>query len=163
MRTVRDWLDEYSTSHVNRVNQKYHFVCIPLIAFSIVCALKAAPLGNAWLNPATVVMAAALAYYLWLSWRLALGVLLAFAGFYAGALGVESAAGDRLIWAALGIFVVGWVGQFIGHAIEGTRPSFFKDLQFLLIGPLWELAHLYRSLGLSVDGAGAARHDINHA
>ncbi|HYJ41455.1 MAG TPA: Mpo1-like protein [Steroidobacteraceae bacterium] len=46
------------------------------------------------------------------------------------------------------IFAIGWVGQFIGHAIEGKRPSFFKDLQFLLIGPLWLLGHLYRRLGI---------------
>jgi uncharacterized membrane protein YGL010W len=47
------------------------------------------------------------------------------------------------------IFVAAWVGQFIGHAIEGKRPSFFKDIQFLLIGPLWLLAALYRRLGIS--------------
>jgi uncharacterized membrane protein YGL010W len=42
------------------------------------------------------------------------------------------------------IFVVAWIGQFVGHALEGKRPSFFKDLQFLLIGPLWLLATAYR-------------------
>jgi uncharacterized membrane protein YGL010W len=47
------------------------------------------------------------------------------------------------------IFVVGWIGQFIGHAIEGKRPSFMKDIQFLLIGPLWLLGHLYRKLGIA--------------
>lgn len=47
------------------------------------------------------------------------------------------------------IFLVAWIGQFIGHAIEGKRPSFFKDLQFLLIGPLWLLAAAYRKIGLS--------------
>jgi uncharacterized membrane protein YGL010W len=49
---------------------------------------------------------------------------------------------------SLVIFVAAWIGQFIGHAIEGKRPSFFKDLQFLLIGPLWLLAAAYRRLGL---------------
>jgi uncharacterized membrane protein YGL010W len=49
---------------------------------------------------------------------------------------------------SLGIFVAAWIGQFIGHAIEGKRPSFFKDLQFLLIGPLWLLAALYRRCGI---------------
>jgi len=49
------------------------------------------------------------------------------------------------LWAtSLGIFVIAWIGQFIGHAIEGARPSFFKDLQFLLIGPLWLVAAAYR-------------------
>jgi uncharacterized membrane protein YGL010W len=45
-------------------------------------------------------------------------------------------------------FVVAWIGQFIGHAIEGKRPSFFKDVQFLMIGPLWLLADVYRRLGI---------------
>jgi uncharacterized membrane protein YGL010W len=53
------------------------------------------------------------------------------------------------LWAtSLAIFVAAWIGQFIGHASEGTRPSFFKDVQFLLIGPLWLLAAVYRSLGI---------------
>jgi uncharacterized membrane protein YGL010W len=54
------------------------------------------------------------------------------------------------LWATcLTIFVVAWIGQFIGHSIEGTRPSFFKDVQFLLIGPIWLMSHLYRRLGLA--------------
>jgi uncharacterized membrane protein YGL010W len=49
---------------------------------------------------------------------------------------------------ALGVFVIAWILQFIGHAIEGKRPSFFTDVRFLLIGPAWLLAFLYRALGL---------------
>ena len=53
------------------------------------------------------------------------------------------------LWqSCLAIFVVAWIGQFVGHAVEGRRPSFFKDLQFLLIGPLWLLSFAYRRLGL---------------
>ena len=48
---------------------------------------------------------------------------------------------------AAGVFVVAWVGQFVGHHIEGRRPSFFTDLKYLLIGPLWTLDKLYRKLG----------------
>ena len=151
MKTVRDWLDEYGASHRNAVNRGFHYACIPLIVFSVMCALKAIPAGNAWINPASVVIVLALAYYLRLSWRLALGLVLIFGVFYAGVLAIETAAGERFIWVALAIFAVGWIGQFIGHAIEGARPSFFKDLQFLLIGPLWELAHVYRELGIPLD------------
>jgi uncharacterized membrane protein YGL010W len=54
------------------------------------------------------------------------------------------------LWATcLVIFVAAWIGQFIGHAFEGKRPSFTKDLQFLLIGPLWLLGHLYRRVGIA--------------
>ena len=60
---------------------------------------------------------------------------------------------DTLAWplwaTCLTIFVVAWIGQFVGHSIEGTRPSFFKDVQFLLIGPIWLMSHLYRRLGLA--------------
>ena len=161
MRTVRDWLDEYSASHRNPVNQKFHFACIPPIVFSVLCALKAIPVGNVWLNPASIIAILALAYYLKLSWRLAMGLVVIFAAFYMGALAIESAVGSNLIWVAVAIFVTGWIGQFIGHHVEGARPSFFKDLQFLLIGPLWELAHVYRLIGLPIDdqaGSVLAKH-----
>jgi uncharacterized membrane protein YGL010W len=150
MKTAQQWLDEYAQSHRNPVNRRLHFVCIPPIVFSVACALKAIPFGNAWINPASVVIVAALIYYWLLSWRLAFGVTAILALFYAGVLTIEAAVGSNLIWVALAIFVLGWIGQFAGHQIEGARPAFFKDLQFLLIGPLWEMAHLYRRLGLPI-------------
>ena len=153
MRTVHDWLREYSESHRNAVNRRFHFACIPLIVFSVFCALLAIPVGGPWLNAASVVALLALGYYWRLSWRLALGTLFVFAAFYAGALALSLAFGPRLIWVAAGIFAVGWIGQFVGHHVEGARPSFFKDLQFLLIGPLWELAHVYRALKLPIGEA----------
>jgi uncharacterized membrane protein YGL010W len=42
-----------------------------------------------------------------------------------------------LFYSSLAIFVIAWIGQFYGHKLEGKKPSFFKDLQFLLIGPAW--------------------------
>ena len=48
---------------------------------------------------------------------------------------------------AIGVFVVAWIGQFIGHKIEGRRPSFLTDLVYLLVGPLWTLSKLYKRLG----------------
>jgi len=55
---------------------------------------------------------------------------------------------SRPLWQlALGVFVIAWILQFIGHAVEGKRPSFFTDVRFLLIGPAWLLAFLYRALG----------------
>ncbi len=56
--------------------------------------------------------------------------------------------GPLWLWSAI-VFVVAWIGQFYGHAVEGRRPAFFRDLQFLMIGPLWLLAALYRRLGIS--------------
>jgi uncharacterized membrane protein YGL010W len=139
------WLDEYSDSHQNPVNKTLHWICVPLIVFAVLGALAAlpAPLAGGWAALAAVL---ALGYWLRLSWRLALGMLPVLAGF---ALGVRAlaAAGPPLWASCLGIFIIAWIGQFIGHAVEGRRPSFFKDLQFLLIGPLWLLAAAYRAAG----------------
>lgn len=149
MRSVTDWLSEYGESHQHPTNKLLHWICVPPIVLAVLGFLWSAPVPAAfaavspWLNWATLAAAAALGYYLVLSRALAAGVLLAF-----GALLAIVQALTRLPWplwvSSLVIFVVAWIGQFIGHALEGKRPSFFKDLQFLLIGPLWLLAAAYR-------------------
>ncbi len=53
-----------------------------------------------------------------------------------------------LLLTAIGVFVVAWVGQFIGHAIEGRRPSFLTDLAYLLVGPAWLMDKLLRRVGI---------------
>ena len=153
MRTVNDWLGEYALSHQHPTNKLLHWICVPAIVFAVMGLLWAAPVPAAfaalslWLNWATISAATTIVYYLALSPALALGVGVAFAGllFITHAL-------TRLPWplwhSSLAIFVVAWIGQFIGHIIEGRRPSFFKDLQFLLIGPLWLLAAPYRRFSL---------------
>lgn len=153
MRSVEAWLAEYGASHRHPINKILHWICVPPIVLSVLGFLVAIPLPAAvtalspWLNVGTVVAALALLYYARLSAALALGmlplILLTF-------LGIDALA--QLAWPLWGscllIFVIAWIGQFIGHAIEGQRPSFFKDLQFLLIGPLWLLAFVYRAAGI---------------
>jgi uncharacterized membrane protein YGL010W len=151
---VSDWLGEYSASHQNPTNKFLHWICVPPIVLAVMGLLWSIPVPQTlaslspWLNWASLAAAAALLYYLSLSWRLAAGVLVAFV-----ALLVLTRALATLPWplwaTSLVIFVLAWIGQFIGHAIEGRRPSFFKDLQFLLIGPLWLLAAAYRRLSVS--------------
>jgi uncharacterized membrane protein YGL010W len=154
MRTVSDWLSEYSASHQNPTNKLLHWVCVPPIVLAVMGFLWSIPVPqalahlSAWLNWATLTAAAALLYYVALSWRLAAGVLLAFAVLL-GLTRALSALPVPLWLTSLAIFGVAWIGQFVGHAIEGRRPSFFKDLQFLLIGPLWLLAAAYRRLSLT--------------
>jgi uncharacterized membrane protein YGL010W len=153
MRSVADWLSEYGASHQNRTNKLLHWICVPPIVLAVMGLLWSEPVPgmfralSPWLNWASLSAAAALLYYLALSARLAAGVLIAF-----GVLLVLTHALARLPWplwaTSLVIFIVAWIGQFIGHAIEGVRPSFFKDLQFLLIGPLWLLAAAYRRLSV---------------
>lgn len=150
MNTVQQWLDEYTSSHRNPANKGLHWVCVPLIVLSVACALKWLPVGDARFNAATVVGVLVLLYYFMLSWRLGLGMTLAFGLLYALVLRLEAIFGGDLLLVAVIIFVLSWIGQFIGHHIEGKRPSFLKDLQFLLIGPLWLLADLYRRLSLRI-------------
>ena len=100
-----------------------------------------------WLNWGTLVMALALLYYVRLSGRLALGMVLVWVAMAAGLRVVAGTAALPLWTICLLIFALAWVGQFWGHKVEGKKPSFLKDLQFLLIGPLWLLHFVYRSLG----------------
>jgi uncharacterized membrane protein YGL010W len=154
MRTVEQLFGEYGESHTNPRNELLHFICVPAIVLTVIGFLWSIPVPAAfteispWLNWATITIALAIVYYFRLSLALGIGA----------ALGLSMLAYivrflDTLAWplwlTCLVIFVVAWIGQFVGHAIEGKRPSFFKDLQFLLIGPLWLLGHLYRRLGIS--------------
>ena len=53
---------------------------------------------------------------------------------------------------ALGLFVAGWIFQFIGHAVEGNKPAFFSNPVYLLVGPLWFVRRLGVALGLVKEG-----------
>jgi len=153
MRTVADWLSEYGTSHQNPVNKLLHWICVPPIVLSLIGLLWSAPVPagfasfSPWLNWASLTAATAVAYYLVLSPSLALGIAIVFVALLAIVQWLSELPWP--LWAtSFAIFVLAWVGQFIGHAIEGKRPSFFKDVQFLLIGPLWLLAALYRRFSI---------------
>ena len=153
MRPLSDWLEEYGVSHRHPLNEALHFVCVPAIVLSILGLLWAIPVPrelaavSPWVNWATLTAALVLVYYLVLSPQLALGVLTVFVLMLLVVRGL--AALPYPLWVTcLAIFLVAWIGQFIGHAVEGRRPSFFKDLQFLLIGPVWLLASVYRRLGV---------------
>ncbi len=152
MRSVDQWLEEYGESHRHPVNKALHWICVPAIVLTVLGALSLVPLPlltvhRSWANLGTLTAVLALLYYLRLSPALALGVLPPLALAFAG---IEALTALRWpLWqSCLAIFVIAWIGQFVGHAIEGRRPSFFKDLQFLLIGPLWLLAFVYRALGI---------------
>lgn len=155
MRTIYSWLDEYGKSHHSRANKSIHWVCVPLIMLAIIGLLWCIPAPHAWatrsvfFNWSVLVVVLVLIYYFVLVWRLALGMTLVTAAMVFIVYGVSLLTPlSWLVW--LIVFVIAWIGQFIGHKIEGKKPSFFKDLLFLLIGPLWLLAFVYRRLGLVV-------------
>ena len=150
MRTVQDWLDAYGASHQNPTNKKIHWLCIPPIMVTVVALLKLIPnpFDHVLLHWGSLFIALVTVYYGILSPKLAIGM-----GFVGAAMVAAVYGLDQLpipLWIlAVTIFVVAWIGQFIGHEIEGKKPSFFEDLQFLLIGPLWLLAAIYRKIGWS--------------
>ncbi len=149
MKTAEQWLDQYGESHQNRTNKLIHWVCIPAIVVSLFGLLASIPVpwDVAHVNVATVLLAFSLGFYMLISTRLAVGMLFAGTAMYAVA--VSLTALSVPLWASsLAIFVAAWIAQFIGHKIEGKKPSFFEDLQFLLIGPLWLLGFIYRKAGL---------------
>lgn len=154
MKTMQQWLDEYGESHRNPVNKAIHWVCVPLILFSILGLLWGVPVPQpvaaaAWVNWATLLAAAALVYYAVLSGSIAAGMLVVVLIMFGLIAWLEQAVPvpPWIVYAA--IFAAAWIGQFIGHRIEGRKPSFFKDLQFLLIGPAWLMADAYRRAGIA--------------
>ena len=141
MRTIDTLLAQYGESHRNHVNEWVHIVCVPLIVFSL--------LGLLWsAHPSVALLGSILAlyYYYKLSRPFAAGMLVMLAAML-GLLLVMSAM--TILPVSLALFVLAWIGQFIGHQIEGKKPSFLDDLRFLLVGPLFVLGFLYRRLRLT--------------
>ena len=153
LRSVQSWLDEYGESHQNPTNKLIHWICVPVIVFSVVGLLWSLPVPEAFvrispaMNWAVLFAMAAIVYYFILSASLAVGMVAVLAGMLGLAHWLSGF--STPLWAiSVGIFVVAWIGQFIGHHIEGKKPSFFKDLLFLMIGPVWLLAFVYQRLGI---------------
>jgi len=140
MRRVDELLAHYAQSHRNPANERIHFVAIPLILVSLLGLLTAI---HPWLAYAFV--AASMIYYA----RLSLVFLVAMAIVSAAGLAAVQAMGSRVLPLSLAIFVAAWIAQFVGHRLEGKKPSFFEDLQYLWVGPLFVLGKLLGKLGVS--------------
>lgn len=153
MRTLEQWFTEYAVSHQNPKNKTIHYICVPAIYFSIVGLLLSIP--NHFLenllqlqlplleNWAVVALLFVMVFYMRLSLTMAFKIAL-FSGiclivnYYIGQV-------VPLAFFSLGVFVIAWIGQFYGHQIEGKKPSFLKDLQFLMIGPAWVVENVFSS------------------
>jgi len=143
MNTLQDYLLEYSESHTHPINRGIHWVAVPVILFCAIGLLWIIPTPTTWqaywgLNFGSIAMLASLLYYFRLSPPYALGMLVVFV-LIIGAIRLMESAQLPMVSILTMAFIVAWVFQFIGHEIEGKRPSFFRDVQFLLIGPLWLL------------------------
>ena len=140
-RAIDSLLAKYSESHLNPVNEVIHFICVPVIVFTL--------LGLLWAIHPWVALAGALAamlYYFSLSVPLAVGMLLMSAAMLVLLYVLPP---QWVLPLSITVFVLAWIGQFVGHKIQVKKPSFFDDLRFLLIGPLFVLGFLYRRLHIA--------------
>ena len=159
MKSIEQWIEKYGESHQNSTNKAIHWICVPLIMLSLLALISMIPFPinditlfsingeKVLLNWTTIFLLFAVIFYLRLSISIAVGMLLIAIGMIASINWIELF--DPTIWRlSLAIFVIAWIGQFIGHKIEGKKPSFFEDLQFLLIGPAWLLSFIYKKIGI---------------
>jgi uncharacterized membrane protein YGL010W len=153
MRKIDLLLNEYGESHENRLNKLIHWICVPVIVWTVVALIWSIPFpwkigsGIIPVNWAVIALVLAQVYYFSLSRRLGMGLLLYNLAMLWLTAVIEQASPWPLWQVALAVFVLAWIGQFIGHVFEGKRPSFFKDVQFLLIGPAWLMSFVYRKIG----------------
>ena len=140
MRNVDRLLQRYGEYHRNAINKLIHWICVPLIVWSLLGVLWAASPLVAYLA-----IGAAMAFYLWLSVPLALGML----AVVALMVYPLTLLGAQALVVSIVVFVAAWIGQFIGHVIEGRKPAFLEDVRSLLVGPVWLLRFVYKRLGIA--------------
>ena len=138
-RRVDQLLAHYGDSHRHPTNEKIHFVAIPLIMFSLLGLLFSI---HPWVAYGFVL--ASMVYYA----RLSLVFLLAMAMLSAIGLAAVHALGEQALTVSIAVFVAAWIAQFVGHKIEGKKPSFFEDLQYLWVGPMFVMSKLFLKLGV---------------
>lgn len=157
MKPIQTWLDEYAVNHQNPTNKSIHWICIPLIFFSLLGLLAAIPshflkelfpeITQPYIHFGSLLILVGLFFYLRLSFPMFIGILLFSLLCLQGIIWIQST-GWSLGIVSLTIFAIAWIGQFVGHKIEGKKPSFLKDVQFLMIGPAWLIGFIYKKLGI---------------
>jgi uncharacterized membrane protein YGL010W len=145
MKKIDYLINEYHKDHLNPFNQKIHKLCVPLIMWSIIGLIWSIPspgyLTQLNLNWALLFIFASMSYWLVLSFKYFLLMLPFIIGIIYSVywVGLNS----NILLASIVVFIISWLFQFWGHKIEGKKPSFFQDVTFLLIGPLWVAKSLF--------------------
>jgi uncharacterized membrane protein YGL010W len=152
-KTADQWFAEYGESHQDHTNELIHWICVPMIFFCVLGFFSAIPVPAflhdelPWFNWTLAAIVFATVFYVRLSPRLSAGLLLFMVACHVGVV-IVGTVSPRPAWQVCAVlFVLAWIGQFIGHKIEGKKPSFFKDLVFLLIGPAWLMSMVYKKIG----------------
>ncbi len=147
------WFAEYGESHQNHANELIHWICVPVIFACVLGFIWSIPVPETWADAAPwfnwtlVAIGLATFFYVWLSPALSAGMLFFMALCYSVLVLLDLSA-PWPVWQISAVaFVLAWIGQFIGHKIEGKKPSFLKDVIFLLIGPAWLLSFIYKKIG----------------
>jgi uncharacterized membrane protein YGL010W len=151
MPTIHEWLSAYGESHTNHTNKTIHWICVPIIFFSLLGLLYGVKfpfsIAGIPINLAMIVTVLGVIYYFSLSRTLWIGMLLFGLVCLLLCYFIERVNLMPLWLVSLILFTIAWIAQFYGHKIEGKKPSFLKDIQFLMIGPAWLMSFIYRSLG----------------
>jgi uncharacterized membrane protein YGL010W len=151
-RSMRDWLESYSRDHQHPTNQVLHWICVPLIVWSAIAMMWTVPVPESFLHPGAWSVFAIVLAFTWYwkhSHRLGGALLIVLTLFALSCYFLFQQFGpSNLLKLGIAVFVVAWIGQFIGHIFEGRRPSFFTDLAYLLVGPAWLMDKFLRRLGI---------------
>jgi len=155
--TIQDWFDKYGEHHTNPINKTIHWICVPAIFFSLIGLLSLISLDlgselmpyylNEQLHMGTLLIIFGLIFFSRLSWPITVGMAIVSFLILKGVTNMHRI-DLNVLNVNLWIFGIAWVGQYIGHKIEGAKPSFFDDIKFLMIGPAWLLSFIYKQLGI---------------
>jgi len=155
MRKIDLLLAEYGESHRNATNKLIHWICVPLIFWTILGFISYIPTPNIYLKyfgflsvASFIALILVTIFYFRLSWRIALMmmIIMLIMEHFVSLANITFGTQSWIFF--LAVFVITWILQFVGHKIEGKKPSFLKDLQFLLVGPVWLLSFILKKLGV---------------
>jgi len=151
MKTAQQWFNEYAVSHQHPTNKLIHWLAVPTIYATVIGLLWQIPmpiasLAEQGINWALLLLMPALLFYFLLAFSLGLGMTIFSAAVVTLIRMLEQQSVIDIWQLSLLVFVIMWVLQFVGHKIEGKKPSFFQDLAFLLIGPAWLLGFVLKRL-----------------
>jgi uncharacterized membrane protein YGL010W len=153
MKSLNDHLAQYASYHLDPRNVSTHYVGIPMIVVAVAILLSRPvwEVSGLAVTPALLVALLSVVFYLRLDVRFALAMAVQLAlSVWIGHWAAAQSTGTWLVW-GVGLFVVGWALQFIGHVFEGRKPAFVDDLVGLLVGPLFITAKLAFALGMRAE------------
>lgn len=155
MRKIDLLFAEYAESHRNSTNKLIHWICVPLIFWTILGFISLIPsksIGFRYIGEISYVSFTAIAlvtvFYTRLSFLIGLIMFFVMILMESFAYGINIRFEEKSWMVYLAVFIITWIFQFVGHKIEGKKPSFLKDLQFLLVGPIWLLSFILKKLGI---------------